>query len=95
MIASVTITPLVTRSIDDYKFDRMEHRQKYTLPFTPENVTKLWDMKNGKCSLTVKDELQGDVSPISVNEIETFKLPMDEIWETRRRAIAGDRISKG
>lgn len=29
----------------------IEHKMKHTLPFTPENVQKLYDMRNGKCIL--------------------------------------------
>ena len=33
----------------------IQHKFKYTLPFSPENVQKLYDMRNGKCGLD-KDE---------------------------------------
>ena len=45
----------------------IQHRIKYTLPFTPENVQNLYNMKNGHCSLVLKDEASGDKPPISVN----------------------------
>ena len=37
----------------------IEHRIKYTKPFTKENVQKLYDLKNDRCSLVLKDESRG------------------------------------
>jgi hypothetical protein len=61
--------------------DRLEKRIKYTEPFTPETAQRLWDMKNGKCSLCIIDESGGDYPPVSVPSFEQFKAPFDELWE--------------
>jgi hypothetical protein len=50
----------------------IEHRIKYTKPFSPEAVQEFHDMKNGKCSLIIKDET-ADVPPYSVTSLEDFK----------------------
>ena len=54
------------------ELDHIEHRPKYTLPFTAENVQKLYDMRNGKCSLGLKDETV-DKPPYDIPKLETFK----------------------
>jgi hypothetical protein len=60
----------------------IEHRVKYTLPFSAENAQKLWDMRNGNCTLVLKDESKGDKPPYSVDSIERFKtFEFDELWE--------------
>lgn len=62
----------VTRSI--------EHRRKYTVPFKAETVQKLYDMKNGKCSLAIKDE-SVDRPPYSVESLNHFMTrEFDELW---------------
>jgi hypothetical protein len=63
--------------------DRVESRIKYTEPFTPETAQRLYDMRNGKCSLCVIDESggPGDYPPVSVPSFEHFKMPFDELWE--------------
>lgn len=48
----------------------IEHRIKYTLPFSVENVQKLYDMRNGRCNLVIIDESRGDKPPISVESFE-------------------------
>jgi hypothetical protein len=53
--------------------DRVEKRIKYTEPFKPETAQKLYDMKNGKCSLCIIDESGGDHPPVSVPSFESFK----------------------
>ena len=61
----------------------IQHRIKYTPPFTPENVQNLYNMKNGHCSLVLKGEASGDKPPISVSSenFEHFKTrPFDELW---------------
>jgi hypothetical protein len=59
-----------------------EHRTKYTLPYKPENIQKLYDMRNGKCSLILKDESGSDHPPVEVTTFEAFKSrPWDELWE--------------
>jgi hypothetical protein len=50
----------------------IEHRIKYTLPYSPENVQKLYDMRNGNCTLVLKDESKGDRSPYSIESFEAF-----------------------
>jgi hypothetical protein len=50
----------------------IEHRKKYTMPFTAENFQKLYDMKNGQCSLAIKDETR-DRPPYSVESPDHFK----------------------
>jgi hypothetical protein len=60
----------------------IEHNIKYTLPFTPENAQKLYDMRNGSCSLVIKDESRGDKPPYEVASFEHFKSrSFDELWE--------------
>jgi hypothetical protein len=60
----------------------IEHRKKYTLPFNAENVQKLYDMRNGNCTLVLKDESKGDKPPYSVESLEQFKnQEFDELWE--------------
>ena len=54
------------------ELDHIEHRPKYTLPFSAENVQKLYDMRNGKCSLVLKDETV-DKPPYEIPKLETFK----------------------
>jgi hypothetical protein len=62
--------------------DRLESRIKYTEPFNAETAQKLWDMKNGKCSLCVIDESGGDYPPVTVPSFQHFKsTPFDELWE--------------
>jgi hypothetical protein len=63
------------------EFDHIEHRPRYTLPFTAENVQKLYDMRNGNCPLIIMDESRGDKPPISVDSFEHFKTRLfDELW---------------
>ena len=59
----------------------IQHRIKYTPPFTPGNVQNLYNMKNGHCSLVLKGEASGDKPPISVSS-ENF-----EHFKTRRQSI--------
>ena len=54
--------------------DRLEQRIKYTEPFSSETAQKLYDMKNGKCSLCIIDESGGDHPPFSVPSFEHFKI---------------------
>ena len=54
------------------ELDHIEHRPKYTLPFSPDNVQKLYDMRNGKCSLVLKDETV-DKPPYNIPKLESFK----------------------
>ena len=62
--------------------ETIEHRPKYLLPFTAEAAQKLYDMRNGNCTLVLKDESKGDKSPISVESFDQFKrLEFDELWE--------------
>jgi hypothetical protein len=50
-------------------------------PFKPETVKKLYDMRNGRCSLVLKDETS-DSSPVSVTSLQDFmNRPFDELWE--------------
>jgi hypothetical protein len=37
----------------------IEYRIKYTKPFTKENVQKLYDLKNDRCGLVLKEESRG------------------------------------
>jgi hypothetical protein len=60
----------------------IEHKTKYTLPFTAEAAQKLWDMRDTKCTLVIKDESQGDKSPVEVSSFEHFKTrTFEELWE--------------
>jgi hypothetical protein len=52
----------------------IQDRIKYTLPFTKENAQKLWDMRNGNCTLVLKDESK-DSKPYSVDSFEQFTNP--------------------
>jgi hypothetical protein len=52
--------------------DRLEKRIKYTEPFTAEKAQKLYDMRNGKCSLCVIDESGSDHPPVNVPSFESF-----------------------
>jgi hypothetical protein len=52
----------------------IQHRIRYTLPFTKENAQKLWDMRNGNCTLVLKDESK-DSKPYSVDSFEQFLNP--------------------
>jgi hypothetical protein len=62
--------------------DRLENRIKYTEPFKADTAQKLYDMRNGKCSLCVIDESGGDHPPVTVPSFEHFKsTPFDELWE--------------
>ena len=57
------------------------HRMKYTLPFTSENVDKLYEMRNGKCILVLKDESQ-DRPPYSIDSFDHLKTrTFDELWD--------------
>jgi hypothetical protein len=40
--------------------ESISHSTKYLLPFTAENAEKLWNMRNGNCTLILKDESKGD-----------------------------------
>ena len=60
----------------------IEHRPKYLLEFTAENAENLWNMRNGNCSLILKDESKGDKPPYSVESFEHFKSrEFDELWD--------------
>jgi hypothetical protein len=60
----------------------IEYRTKYTLPFTDSEAQKLWDMRDTKCALVIKDESRRDKSPIGVGSFEQFKSrPFDELWD--------------
>ena len=50
----------------------IQHKMKNTLLFTPENLDKLYEMRNGKCSLVLKDETQ-DKSPYEISKFESFR----------------------
>ena len=72
----------------------IEHKTRYKMHYSPENVQKIWDMRQGPCILIIKDESRGDTSPIAVESFEDFKnKSIDDILEIRRRALAGDRIT--
>jgi hypothetical protein len=59
----------------------IEHRTKYTEPFNPETVQRLYDMKNGKCSLILKDET-ADIPPRDVISLSDFtNRPFDELLD--------------
>jgi hypothetical protein len=63
--------------------DRLEeNRLKYTEPFTANTAQKLYDMKNGKCSLCIIDESGAAHYPVNVPSFEHFRdRPFDELWE--------------
>jgi hypothetical protein len=52
----------------------IQDRIRYTLPFTKENAQRLWDMRNGNCTLVLKDESK-DSKPYSVDSFEQFINP--------------------
>jgi hypothetical protein len=59
----------------------IEYRLKYTEPYKAETIQRLYDMRNGNCSLVLKDESRGDKSPISTEPFEDFRdKPFDELW---------------
>jgi hypothetical protein len=59
----------------------IEHRIKYTKPFSSETVQELYDMKNGACSLILKDET-ADIPPYSLRSFEDFKnRPFQELLD--------------
>jgi hypothetical protein len=64
--------------------DRLEQRIKYTEPFKPETVQKLYDMRKGNCGLTMIDESGSAHYPVGIpkESLEAFKnRPFDELWE--------------
>jgi hypothetical protein len=59
----------------------IEHRRKYTLPFTPENLDKLYAMRDGQCSMVLKDDSK-DRPPYSMESFEHTKTrEFDELWD--------------
>jgi hypothetical protein len=63
--------------------DRVETRKKYTEPFNPETVQKLYDgpKYEGKCNLVVINE-SSDHPGFGNIPLEHFKsMPFDELWE--------------
>ena len=48
------------------------HGYKYTLPWNNQNLDKLYERKNGKCELVLKDETQ-DKHQYSIPKFESFK----------------------
>lgn len=62
--------------------DRLEPRIKYTLPFSEKEAQRLYDMRNGKCSLCLIDETGTDWPPINIPSFETFKnSDFQSLWE--------------
>jgi hypothetical protein len=53
--------------------DRLEKRIKYTLPFSAKDAQRLYDMRNGKCSLCVIDQTGPDYPPVSVPTFDSFR----------------------
>jgi hypothetical protein len=59
----------------------IQHKMKYTLPFTPENLDALYAKRNGQCILVLKDESK-DRPPYSLDSFEHLKTrTFDELWE--------------
>ena len=59
----------------------IEHKMKYTLPFTPENVDALYAKRNGQCTLVLKDESK-DGPPYSLDSFDHLRTrTFDELWE--------------
>ena len=53
--------------------DRVEKEMKYTLPFSPEEAQRLYDMKNGQqCNLVVVDS--GDHPHVTVHRSNTSRV---------------------
>ena len=49
------------------------HKIKYTEPFKPETVEKLFDMRDGDCGLVTIDESgTGDKPPYSISSLHQF-----------------------
>jgi hypothetical protein len=59
----------------------IEKRIKYTEPFKPETAQKLYDMRNGKCFLSIKDEVN-DSPPYEVKSLNDFmNRPFEELFD--------------
>jgi hypothetical protein len=59
----------------------IQHKMKYTLPFTPENLDALYAKRNGQCILVLKDESK-DRPPYSLDSFEHLRTrTFDELWE--------------
>jgi hypothetical protein len=57
------------------------HTIKYTLPFMEENCDALYAMRNGSCSLVLKDESK-DRPPYSIDSFDHLKTrEFDELWD--------------
>lgn len=64
--------------------DILEKRIKYTEPFKPETVQKLYDMKNGNCSLVLIDESGAAHPPVGIpkNRLKHSRIGhFEELWE--------------
>jgi hypothetical protein len=64
--------------------DRLERRIKYTVPFKPETVQQLYDMKDGNCSLVLIDEFGAAHTPVGIpkESFEAFKnRPFEDLWQ--------------
>ena len=59
------------------------HKIKYTVPFKPETVQKLFDMRDGDCGLVIMDESgTGDKPPYSIPSLHQFiNTPFEELME--------------
>ena len=57
------------------------HKIKYTEPFKPETVQKLFDMRDGDCGLVIMDESGvGDKPPYSIPTLHQFmEVPFEEL----------------
>jgi hypothetical protein len=62
--------------------ESISHSTKYLLPFSAEAAEKLWNMRNGNCTLILKDESKGDKYAYSVESFEHFKSrEFDELFQ--------------
>ena len=59
------------------------HKMKYTEPFKPETVQKLFDKRDSDCGLVIKDESgTGDKHLYSIPTLHQFmNIPFDELFQ--------------
>ena len=67
------------------KFERMAtsvvYTKEHTLPFSLENLEKLWTLCRPWICLSIKNESAGDSPDRGIERYEDFKKPFDELWE--------------
>ena len=67
------------------KFERMTtsvvYTNEHTLPFTLENLEKLWTLCRPWICLSIKNESAEDNPDRGIERYEDFKKPFDKLWE--------------